>query len=305
MLDNPNGYQSGMELRETLTASMLLWGNGYARIERNRAGDLAALHAIHPRSVNIVKLDSGRYRYDWTDSDGVLHRALQDEILHVRDRTDPGCIVGKSRIEIARETLGFASAMREHGAGMYRQGVQPNGVLTYSGKDSLSPAQLLDARKMMEKYQGTRNAGRFLLLSGGFEWKQLGMSMIDAEFVNTMKFSVEEIARLYRVPPTMIGDLSRGTFTNVQEMSINFVKYSLQRWLTVWESAISGQLLGPIARGRYFAEHAVEGLLRGQPEARADFYGKAIKDGWMTAEEVRRLENLPPLEKNDEPANGA
>lgn len=133
------------------------------------------------------------------------------------------------------------------------------------------------------------------------DYKPLSPNMEDLQWIAAQKMAVEDVARIFRVPPTLIQDLSHGTYTNVIELGSQFVRYSLARWIAMWESEIQRQLLGPIARKRYHAEHSVEGLLRGNPEARADFYGKAIKDGWMTVDEVRRLENLPPATRDKVP----
>ena len=291
VLREPNSYQSGLSFRESMTAAVLLHGNAYARIETNNAGELTALHPMHPRSVNIVRLPSGRYRYDCANDDGKVTPLLQDEVFHLRDRSEPGSIMGRSRIAIARDTLGLALAQRAHGSSTFRNGTRLAGVLETDRP--LSTEQMTELRLGWEKYSGLNSSGKTFIAPHGIKYRELSMTLADAEWIASMNFSVGEVCRIFRVPPVLVQELSHATFTNVIELGSQFVRFSLQRWMSMWESEISRSLLGPIARRRYFAEHSVEGLLRGNPEARADFYTKAIAAGWMDADEVRKLENLP------------
>lgn len=298
VLRQPNENTTGIAFRESMTATVLLHGNAWARIERNGAGEVVGLDPIHPRSVTVVRLDKGRHRFDCTMPDGSIVRLLQDEIFHLADRTEPECILGKSRISVARDTLGLALAQREHGSAVFRNGAMPSGVLETDNRLDDGQIKRL-SEQWAERHGGTGNHGKTPVLEWGLKYHSLSMSLSDAQWLAAQKFSVEDVARIFRVPPTLIQDLSHGTYTNVIELGSQFVRYSLARWIAMWEAEISRQLLGPIARRRYHAEHSVEGLLRGNPEARADFYGKAIKDGWMTTAEVRRLENLPALKLED------
>ena len=301
VLRHPNPNQSGLTFREEMTAAVLLHGNAYARIETDRAGELVALHPLHPRSVTINRLPSGRYAYDYTDADGHVVRLLQDEVLHLRDRAEPGSIMGKSRIAIARDTLGMGLSLREHGAATFRNGARLSGVLqTPHVLDATSAARIGDSWR--SQFGGSSNIGKTAVLENGLTYQQLAMSLEDAQWIAAQQFTTEEVCRIYRVPPTMVSDLRFGSYQNTAELGSQFVRYSLARWIAMWESEVARQLLGPIGRKRYLAEHSVEGLLRGNPEARADFYGKAITDGWMTIEEVRRLENLPAMP--EAPQNG-
>lgn len=302
VLRQPNRSQSGMAFRESMTASVLLHGNAYARIETNGAGELVALQPMETRSVTVVRLDTGRYRYDYTDAAGHVVRLLPDEVFHLADRTDAGSIVGKSRITVARETLGLGLALREHGASTFANGTSLSGVLTVEGNGgrNLTHEQKQDLRdSWAARHQGSGKAGSVAVLSANAKFQPLSMSMADAEWIASQQFSVVEIARIFRVPPTLLQDLSHASYSNTAELGQQFVRYSMQRWLTLWESEISRQLLGPIARRRYHAEHSVEGLLRGTPEARASYYETMIASGVMTVDECRRLENLPALGNSD------
>lgn len=294
VLERPNDYQSGMEFRETLTASVLLNGNGYARKEFNGAGEVTALHPLNPGRVSIVQLDSGRHRYDYTDDRGRPVRMLADEVLHLRDRTDPGSIVGKSRVTIARESLGLALSLRTHGASSFGRGARPASVLYNEGKSDMTSEQVVALKGVLDGYASPANAGKTLVMGlRGLKLENIGLSNEDAQWLEAMNFSVTEVCRMYRVPPILVQTLEQASYNNVESLGAQFVKFSLTRWLTLWESAISQQMLGPIARQRFYAEHAVDALLRGTATERAEFYKTMIASGVMDADEARRFENLP------------
>jgi len=220
-------------------------------------------------------------------------RLLPEEVLHLRDRTEPGSIVGKSRIAIARETLGLSLSLRAHGAGVFGRGARPASVITNEGKHDLTTEQLNAVQARLEQYATPANAGKTLVMPRGLTYHTVGLSNEDAEWLQAMQFGVTEVCRLFRVPPTLVAELTHATFSNITELGLQFARFSLQRWLTCWEEAVTHQLLGPIARGRYYAEHSLEGLLRAQPKERAEFYKSGIDAGWLDVAEVRRLENLP------------
>ena len=296
VLERPNDFQSGMEFRESMTATVLLWGNAYARKEFNGAGEVTALHPMASGRMSIVKLESGRYRYDYTDDNGRPVRLLADEVLHLRDRTDPGSIVGKSRVTVARETLGLSLALRTHGANSFSRGARPSSVLYNQGTRDWTSEQMNALRDRMDYFASSGGAGRTMILGlRGVKLENVGLSNEDAQWLEAMNFSVTEICRLFRVPPILVQTLEQASYNNVESLGEQFVKFSLTRWLNLWESAVSHQLLGPIARQRFYAEHAVDALLRGTAGERAEFYAKALNnEPWMDVDEVRRLENLPP-----------
>lgn len=306
VMERPNDYQSGMEFRECMTASVLLNGNGYARKDFNGAGEVTALHPMHPGRVSIVKLDSGRHRYDYADDSGRIVRLLADEVLHLRDRTDPGSIVGKSRIAIARESLGLTLALRSHGANSFSRGARPSSIVYNEGKRDWTTEEMKSFKDRMD-YFATTGAGRTLVMGmRGVKLEPFGLSNEDAQWLEAMNFSVTEICRLFRVPPILVQTLEQASYNNVESLGEQFVKFSLTRWLNLWESAISHQMLGPIARQRFYAEHAVDALLRGTAGERAEFYAKALNNTpWMDVDEVRRLENLPPRPVDATNANDA
>lgn len=295
----PNERQTALEFREQLTAHVLLWGNGYAEIHSDAAGSVTSLTAIHPRNVTVLQLPSGRIRYDVSDPQtGKVRPLLSDEVLHLKDRTDNG-IVGKSRIQVAREMLGGVLAAQEHGTRSFANGARLSGVLqtpNVMGDDSIE--RLRDSWNA--QFAGSGNSGKTAILENGLTYQQLSMSHEDAQWLQSRQFSVEEVCRIFRIPPVLVADLRHANFSNSVEMNRWFVTHTLRRWLTMWEEAGERSLLGPIARTRYFIEHNVEGLLRGDSKGRADFYKAGITDGWLLRSEARRLENLPTIEGIDD-----
>lgn len=303
--DRPNERQTALEFREQLTAHVLLWGNGYAEIHSDNAGNVTALEPIHPRNVTVLQLPSGRIRYDVADPQtGRIRPLLADEVLHLKDRTDNG-IVGKSRIQVAREMLGGVLAAQEHGNRAWANGARLNGVLQ-TDNVMTEPAIARLGTSWQEQFGGVNNSGKTAILENGLKYQQLSMSNEDAQWLESRQFSVEEVCRFFRMPPVLVADLRHANFSNSVEMNRWFVTHTLRRWLTMWEEGCERACLPPIARKRFFIEHNVEGLLRGDSAGRAAFYQSGISAGWMLPSEARTLENLPAIEGiDDAPAKAA
>lgn len=299
--DQPNERQTALEFREMLTAHVLLWGNGYAEIVSDAAGNVTALEPIHPQNVTVLKLPSGRIRYDVADpTTGKVRPLLADEVLHLKDRTDNG-IVGKSRIQVAREMLGGVLASQEHGNRAWANGARLSGVLQTD--NVMTDESVARLRASWEsQFSGYGNSGKTAILENGLKYQPLSMSNEDAQWLESRQFSVEEVCRIFRVPPVLVADLRHANFSNSVEMNRWFVTHTLRRWLTMWEESCERALLGPIARKRYFIEHNVEGLLRGDSTNRAQFYQAGISAGWLLKSEARTLENLPAIEGIDDAA---
>ena len=207
--------------------------------------------------------------------------------------------MGISPIAAARGVVELAMAESDHGVNTFRNGAKLLGVIKFPGK--LSPEQRQTIRESWAtQHGGGTNAGKTAVLEQGMEFQSVSMTLEDSEWIAARQFSVEEVARLFRVPPTVIGDLRHGNYSNSVEMARQFVTMTLRRHLVAWEQAIAKQLLTEAGRRTYFAEHAVEGLLRGDATNRADFYDKGIKAGWLMPSEARRLENLPTIEGIDD-----
>lgn len=292
--DSPNGLQTALEFREQMQATVLLRGNAYAEAIRGYDGQVRELLPL--QQVQVLKLDNGRLGYEVFDDRGRRRRLLQEEVLHLRHRSHDGAL-GVSPITAAREVVELAIAEREHGVGTFRNGTRLSGMLKFPGK--LSPTQRDSIRaSWSSQHAGGANAGKTAILEEGVDFQSVSMTLEDAEWIAARQFSVEEVCRLFRVPPTVVGDLRHGNYSNSVEMSRQFVTLTLRRHLTMWEQAISRCLLTDAGRRVYFAEHSVEGLLRGDSLNRAEFYSKGIADGWLTTDEVRQFENLPARQAN-------
>lgn len=289
--DSPNGQQSALEFREMLQAAVLTRGNGYAEIRYGWDGQVRELIPLHNDRVTVIEHDSGRLGYDVIDGKGRVRRLVQEEVFHLRHRSEDGR-VGISPIAAAREVLELALSERDHGVSTFRNGTKLSGILQTAGQ--LSDEQLERLRNTWaQRYGNAENHGKTAVLGAGIEYKPISMSLEDAQFVAARQFSVEEVCRLFRVQPTMIGHMSQATYANSTEMARQFVTLCLRRHLLMWEQAVSRQLLTEAGRRTLFAEHSAEGLLRGDALNRAEFYSKGIGDGWLDVDEVRRLENLP------------
>jgi len=289
--DAPNGQQSALEFREQMQAAVLLRGNAYAEVRFGWDGQVRELIPLHNDRVTVIEHDSGRLGYDVIDGKGRVRRLVQEEVFHLRHRSEDGR-VGISPIAAAREVLELALSERDHGVSTFRNGTRLSGILQTPG--TISPEQREQlAAAWSQRHEGAANHGKTAILGAGVEFKPVSMSLEDAQFVAARQFSVEEVARLFRVQPTMIGHMSQATYANSTEMARQFVTLCLRRHLLMWEQTVSRQLLTEAGRRTLFAEHSVEGLLRGDSLNRAQFYERGIADGWLGVDEVRRFENLP------------
>lgn len=292
----PNPHQTALEFREMLQRHVLLRGNAYAEIKWNAAGRVESLNALHPDSVSVMVTPDDRLVYDVTNRHGVTRRLLAEEVLHLRYHTDDG-LMGRSPIQVARDTVGLALAERTHGERMFAQGTKLSGVIqTQPGTTKEQAAGIRESWAAGQA--GVGNHGKTAVLPAGAEFKTVSMTLEDAEWIEARRMSVEEVARLFRVPPVLIGDLREANYSNAVELGRYFVTHTLRRHLVMWEQAINRALITD--QRTFYAEHNVEGLLRGDSLKRAQFYQRGIEEGWMLRSEVRRLENLPAIEGIDD-----
>ncbi|WP_322997213.1 phage portal protein [Castellaniella sp.] len=300
--DQPNPEQTSMEFRELMTASVLLTGNAFARIVRGSDGQVRELWPLS--DVSVLRLANDRLAYEYADRRGVVHRLLDHEVLHLRHRIGPDGVLGLSPIAVARGVIELAQSEQDHGVSTFRNGARLSGVLETA--QVLKPEQKTALKDSWgAQYGGHGNAGKTAVLEAGLTYKPMAMSLEDSQWIEGRRFSVEEVARIYRVPPTIIGDLTHGTYSNSSEMFRTFVVLSLARWLNMWEQGINTSCLTEAGRRIYFAEHSVEGLLRGDSTARAAFYASGIQAGWLRKSEARELENLSPVDGiDDQPTTG-
>lgn len=297
--DRPNGFQNAFEFREMLTLHLLLWGNGYAFKNRlrtgSRAGQVSELLPLHPDRVQPEQDERYvvTYRVALPSGDHLILPA--DRVFHIRDRSFDG-VVGASRLRQGQDSIGLSLAAERWGAQLFGNGARPSGVL--SSDQKLTKDQITQIAESWKAAHGGENALGTAVLDGGMKWEPLVMNNRDAQFLETRKFQISEVARIYRLPPHMIGDLERATHSNIEHQGLEFVKYSLMPWLRRWEMAINTQLLDP---GQdVFAEFLVEGFLRGDLKSRYDAYAIGVQNGWLSPNEIRGLENMNPREGGDE-----
>ena len=296
--DMANPEQTALEAREYMQACVLLRGNAFARLVRGWDGQVRELWPLNPDNVQVQRTSSGLV-YDYSDGKGAMHRLLSHEVLHLRHRLGDDGVMGVSPIAAARGVVELAQAENEHGRNTFTNGAKLLGVLKFPGR--LKPEQRTAiATSWSSQHAGGANSGRTAILEEGVDFQALSMTLEDAEWIAARQFSVEEVARLFRVPPTVIGDLRHGNYSNSVEMARQFVTQTLRRHLVAWEQAIAAKCLTDAGRRTYFAEHQVEGLLRGDSANRAAFYSSGISDGWMLKSEARKLENLPAIEGIDD-----
>lgn len=300
----PNASQSATEFWEWMVSSMLLTGNSYARIERGWDGQVRSLDPLVTSNVTIMRKGEAIGGYEYTDRDGVRHKLLPSDVFHLRHRAGSDPLVGVSPIEAARAVIALAQAEAQHGQSVWDNGTKASGILSMPGR--LKPEQRTAiAASWASQYAGGANAGKVPIMEEGSTFTPISLSNADSEWVASRRFSVEEVARIFKVPPVLIGDLSHSTYSNSVAMDMFFCKHTLGRHLSAIEGAINRQLLTPQAARSLYAEFSLEGLLRGASTDRASFYSSGINDGWMLKSEARKLENLPVIDGiDDAPATG-
>ncbi len=293
--DEPNPEMSSFVFRETLMTHLLLWGNAYAQIIRNGKGEVIALYPLMPDRMTVDRDRDGKLYYEYTVSTddaptvkGTVVRLKPSDVLHIPGLGFDG-LVGYSPIAMAKNAIGMAIACEEYGAKFFANGAAPGGVLEH-------PGTIKDPGRVRESWQstfgGSGNANKIAVLEEGMKYTPIGISPEQAQFLETRKFQINEIARIFRVPPHMVGDLEKSSFSNIEQQSLEFVKYTLEPWLVRWEQSIQRILLSPEEKKSYFAKFNVEGLLRGDYASRMTGYATARQNGWMSANDIRELENM-------------
>ena len=285
--DEPNPEMTSFVFRETLMGHLLLWGNAYAQIIRDGSGKVVALYPLLPDKMKVDRTSAGELYYEYqTDTGPVILRNY--EVFHIPGLGFDG-LVGYSPIAMAKNAIGMAIATEEYGAKFFANGANPGGVLEHPGvlKD---PKRVRDSWNAV--YQGSGNAHRIAVLEEGMKFHSIGIPPEQAQFIATRKFQLNEIARIFRIPPHMIGDLDKSSFSNIEQQSREFVKYTLDPWVSRWEQAIHKSLLKPDEKRQYFVKFNVDGLLRGDYESRMNGYAIGRQNGWLSANDIRELEDM-------------
>ena len=307
----PNPEMTSFSFREVMMTHLLLWGNCYAQIIRDGKNGVLGLYPLLPENIEIDRDDKGQIFYiyhAYTDEKpGENNKDIyfrRDEIFHVPGLGFNG-LVGFSPIAMMKNALGTTLAVEKYGSSFFKNGAQPSGVLEH-------PGVLKDPSKIRENwsavYGGANNAHKVAVLEEGMQYKAISLPPEDSQFLSTRQFGVNEICRIFRVPPHMVQDLEHATFSNIEHQSIDFVVHTLTPWLVRFEQAIVKDLLMEEEQDEYFPKFNVDGLLRGDYQSRMQGYATGISNGFLSPNDVHRLENwdLIPAEKggNDYYLNG-
>lgn len=298
LMRRPNPWQNGFEWREMMQGHLALRGNAFNRVTTNSRGEITELWPMHPDRVKIEMLPSGDYRYRFKQPDGTDTVYTRADVWHLRGLSSDG-IIGLSPLEVARETIGLGIAAQEYGARFFQNDARPGGGwIEFPGSFKDKGAR----ETFRETWQGMQSGGnrhKTAVLEFGMKYHELGIKNNDAQFLETRQFQVTDIARVFRMPPHLIGDLSRSTNNNIEQQSLEFVTFTMTPWAERWEAAIETDLL--LEDDGLEVEFDFAGLLRGDQAARAEFYTSGITNGWLTRNEARASENLNPIDGLDEP----
>lgn len=298
LLRRPNDYQNGFEWREMIMGHLALRGNAYNRTTISAVGEIVNLMPIHPDRVKPELLPGGDYRYRVRQASGPDEILTRDQIWHLRGLSSDG-ISGLSPIELARETIGLGISAQEYGARFFQNDARPGGGwIEFPGnfKEKAARQQFVDS---WQAAQAGVNRHKTAVLEFGMKYHELGIKNNDAQFLETRQFQVTDIARIFRMPPHLIGDLTRSTNNNIEQQSLEFVTFTMTPWAERWEAAIENDLL--LDGEGLDVEFDFANLLRGDQAARAEFYTSGITNGWLTRNEARAKENLNPIDGLDEP----
>ena len=286
--DSPNPEMTSFVFRETLMGHLLLWGNSYSQIIRDGHGKVVALYPLLPDKMKVERSENGEIYYIY-NSEGKDYLLRNTEVLHIPGLGFDG-LIGYSPIAMAKNAIGMALATEEYGAKFFSNGANPGGVLEHPGvvKD---PHRIRDSWNQV--YQGTSNAHRVAVLEEGMKFSPIGIPPEQAQFLETRKYQTEEICRIFRVPPHLVGDLERATFSNIEHQSISFVVHTIRPWLVSIEQSINKALFSDKEKEKYFVSFLVEGLLRGDYESRMRGYSIGIQNGFMSPNDVWGLRGYP------------
>ena len=294
--DEPNPEMTSFVFRETLMSHLLLWGNAYAQIVRNGRGQPIALYPLLPNRMEVSRTKTGdmvyTYHLDPDERDlypnGKNITLRKDEVLHIPGLGFDG-LIGYSPIAMAKNAIGMSLATEEYGASFFANGANPGGVLEH-------PGVIKDIQRVKDSwnsaYQGTGNAHKIAVLEEGMKFQAIGIPPEQAQFLETRKFQINEIARIFRVPPHMVGDLEKSSFSNIEQQSLEFVKYTLDPWVVRWEQSLQQSLVLPSEKQSIFIKFNVDGLLRGDYQSRMNGYAVARQNGWLSANDIRELEDM-------------
>ena len=261
----------------------------YAQIIRNGKGAIIELYPLLPDKMEVYRSDiTGEIYYIYTDTKGQRHTLSNNDVLHIPGLGYDG-LIGYSPIAMTKNAIGLSIAAEEYGARFFANSANPSGVLEH-------PGVLKDPRKLRESwnevYGGTSNSHRVAVLEEGVTFKAISIPPNEAQFLETRKFQINEICRIFRVPPHMVADLEKSSFSNIEQQSLDFIVNTIRPWLVRIEQSICQKLLSVNEKGVYFVKFNVDGMLRGDFASRMNGYAIARQNGWMSTNDIRELEDM-------------
>lgn len=286
--DIPNTEMNSFIMREVMMSHLLLWGNSYSQIIRNGRGEITALYPLMPEKMTVDRGADGNLYYKYNSDKQGSFVFRKDEIFHIVGLGFDG-LIGHSPIAMAKNAIGLCIAAEEYGSSFFSNSGTPSGVLEHPGVLK-EPEKVRDAWN--KAYGGSGNAHKVAVLEEGMKFNPISINPHEAQFLETRKFQVNEICRIFRVPPHMIADLEKSSFNNIEQQSLDFVTNTIRPWLVRIEQSIFQQLLSEEDQKNYFAKFNVDGLLRGDFQSRMNGYAVGRQNGWLSANDIRELEDL-------------
>lgn len=294
--DEPNSEMTSFVWRETMLTHLLLWGNSYTQVIRSGRNGVLSLYPLLPDKMDVDRDSAGNLTYEYTASDGQTYSLTPVyDVLHIPGLGFDG-VVGYSPIAMEKNAVGLGLATEEYGAKFFANGATPSGVLNH-------PGHVKDPKALRESwnaaYGGSSNAGKVAVLEEGMTYTAVSVPNSDAQFLETRKFQLNEICRMFRVPPHMVGDLEHATFSNIEHQSISFAVHTIRPWLVRIEQALNRGLFTDKEKGRFYVQFNMDGLMRGDYKSRMEGYAVGIQNGFMSPNDVRQLENMNPIPEED------
>ena len=299
--DEPNPEMTSFVWRETMLSHLLLWGNSYSQIIRSGRNGIVGLYPLLPDHMNVDRNSKGVLTYTYTTSDGKTVQLDPEDVLHIPGLGFDG-VVGYSPIALEKNAIGLGIAAEEYGSTFFKNGARPSGVLTH-------PNTVRDPKRLRDNwnatYGGSSNGGKVAILEENMSFTPISLPNNEAQFLETRRFQVEEICRIYRVPPHLVGNLDRATFGNIEHQSIDFATHTIRPWLVRIEQAMNRALFadsekaGSAGGRRFYVQFNLDGLMRGDYKSRMEGYAIARQNGWMSANDIRALENLNPISEEE------
>ena len=289
--DEPNPEMTSFVMRETMLTHLLLWGNSFSQIIRSGRNKIIALYPLLPDRMEVDRDSKGKLTYTYTNADGLQVKLDPMDVLHIPGLGFDG-IMGYSPIALEKNAIGLGIAAEEYGSRFFQNGARPSGVLTH-------PNTVKDPKRLRENwnaaYGGSANGSKIAILEESMTFTPISLPNNEAQFLETRKFQVEEICRIFRVPPHLVGNLDRATFSNIENQSIDFAVHTIRPWLVRIEQAMNRALFTESEKGHFYVQFNIDGLMRGDYKSRMEGYSIGRQNGWLSANDIRALENMNPI----------